>query len=175
MISGRYRIPSGLTSTSIGSSGRMRIAAVSGGNDTVDSPWKDDDQSIVSSVAPAAEGEASLPLRAEVKVLEGVDRETTVGAGGSEGSRSATVGAAGMAGCGSKKPSSRGGAGLVPVLWTGTRCRGFHVETARVVVLGVGRRERRGPRARRAWERILGGGMGVEEEGGGMGGGGFGW
>lgn len=147
----------------------MRIAAVSGGNDTVDSPWKDDDQSIVSSVAPAAEGEASLPLRAEVKVPEGVDRETTVGAGGSEGSRSATVGAAGMAGCGSKKSSSRGGAGLVPVLWTGTRCRGFHVETARVVVLGVGRRERRGPRARREWERILGGGMGVEEEGGGDG------
>lgn len=63
---------------------------------------------------------------------------------------------------------------MVPVLWTGTRCRGFHVETARVVVLGVGRRERRGPRARRGWDRILGGGVGGGEEGG-MGGGGFGW
>jgi hypothetical protein len=53
----------------------------------------------------------------------------------------------------------------VPVLWTGTRWRGFHVETARVVVMGVVRMDRRGRRARRAWDRILGGGMGVGEEG----------
>jgi len=131
----------------------------------VERPWKDDDQSIVSSVAVDDENETSLPVRAAVKAPEGEGVEM-VGGEESEGSRSVTTAAAGMAGWGSKMPSSRGGGGLVPVLWTGTRWRGFHVETARAVVLGIGRMDRRGRRAWRAWDRIFGGDMGVSEEGG---------
>lgn len=49
LISGKYKMPSGLISTSSGSVGASRISAASLGNGSALSPWKDRVQSIFSS------------------------------------------------------------------------------------------------------------------------------
>jgi hypothetical protein len=63
LISGRYRIPSGLISTSWGSVSANRISAASLGNGAAERPWNDRVQSIFSSGAVSSRrGLSARPL-----------------------------------------------------------------------------------------------------------------
>jgi hypothetical protein len=69
LISGRYRIPSGLISTSSGSTSASRISATSLGNGAAESPWKERVQSIFSWGGESGESGASARPVLEMLVV----------------------------------------------------------------------------------------------------------
>ena len=75
LISGRYRMPSGFTSTSSTLSGWRRVSVASFGNGSAERPWKDRDQSTCRLPSSSITGwSANPPERTCAARVSGVAR-----------------------------------------------------------------------------------------------------